>query len=98
MKGPQTLSQVIEEELQSRLDRRIEKRINTGDFRVCTAHDLAPIIGSMLGIDFKRLEKSKEFLDLLNTRGLNSGGEDWKGLPVKSFDPGKRKKAGKRKH
>jgi hypothetical protein len=98
MKGRQTLSPVIEEELQSRLDRRIEKRINTGDFRVCTAHDLAPVIGSMLRIDFKRLEKSEQFLNLLNTRGLNSGGEDWKGLPAKSIDPKKRKKTGKREH
>jgi hypothetical protein len=90
------ISQIIEEELHKRLDRRNEKRINSGDFRVCAAHDLAPIIGSALGIDLKRLDKDKKFLDLLNTGGLNSDG-DWRGLSVKSFAPRKRRK-GKGKH
>lgn len=47
------LSQVIEESLAGRLDRRAKKRVDSGDFRVCAAHDLAPVLEKMLGIDPK---------------------------------------------
>lgn len=39
------------------LTRRENKRVQTGDFRVCAAHDLAPILGKALEIDVKRLAK-----------------------------------------
>lgn len=88
------LSEIIENELNERLNRRNKKRVESGDYRVCAAHDLAPIIGSSLAIDLKRLEKDKTFLRLLNTKGLELGGEGWSGLTAKSFAP---KSKGKRK-
>lgn len=88
-----TLSQAIEEEVQARLDRRMGKRVETGDFRVCAAHDLAPVLARLLGVDMKMIEKDKGFLDLVRTKGIYVGDEQWEGLMRKSFAPkGKKSK------
>lgn len=39
-----TLSVLIEETLNERLNRRMKKRVDSGDYRVCAAHDVAPIL------------------------------------------------------
>ncbi|OGM42503.1 hypothetical protein ABOM_008308 [Aspergillus bombycis] len=85
-------SQVVEEELNKRLDRRNKKRFESGDFRVCAAHDLAPIMAQALGIDLKRLEKDKQFANLVEEKGLHLEGENWGGLKKKSFAPKTRKR------
>jgi len=88
-----TLAQIIEQELQERLDRRNKKRVDSGDFRVCAAHDLAPILAATLGTNLKQLDKDKRFLLLINSRGLDLGDDKWEGLAAKSFAPkSKRKK------
>ncbi|KAL1988673.1 hypothetical protein VTN96DRAFT_8373 [Rasamsonia emersonii] len=89
------LSQVIEEFLAGRLNRRTKKRVDSGDFRVCAAHDLAPVLEKTLGIDSKQLARDKDVLRLLETGGLELGDQQWDGLPTKSFAPKGRKKKGK---
>ncbi|KAB8203001.1 hypothetical protein P875_00108693 [Aspergillus parasiticus SU-1] len=84
-------TQLVEEGLNKRLDRRNKKRFESGDFRICAAHDLAPIMAQALGIDLKRLEKDKSFTNLVEEKGLHLEGEGWCGLEKKSFAP-KRKK------
>ncbi|KAE8359189.1 hypothetical protein BDV27DRAFT_162877 [Aspergillus caelatus] len=63
----------VEEELNKRLDRRNKKRVESGDFRICAAHDLAPIMAQVLGIDLKQLEKDKRFANLVEEKGLPPG-------------------------
>jgi hypothetical protein len=88
----QTLAQIIEQELQTRLERRNKKRVDSGDFRVCAAHDLAPILATTLGTNLKQLDKDKRFLLLTNSRGLDIGDDKWEGLAAKSFAPKNKKK------
>lgn len=52
-----THSQAIEEEVQACLNKRIGKRVETGDFMACAAHDLAPVLAGLLGLDIKMIEK-----------------------------------------
>ncbi|RHZ48597.1 hypothetical protein CDV55_101413 [Aspergillus turcosus] len=88
-----TIAQIIEQELQERLERRNKKRVDSGDFRVCAAHDLAPILAATLGTNLKQLDKDKRFLLLINARGLDLGDDKWEGLAAKSLAPkNKRKK------
>ncbi|GIK03855.1 hypothetical protein Aspvir_007930 [Aspergillus viridinutans] len=87
-----TLAQIIEQELQERLERRNKKRVDSGDFRVCAAHDLAPILAAGLGTNLKQLDKDKRFLLLINSRGLDLGDEKWEGLAAKSFAPKNKRK------
>ncbi|KAK2764279.1 hypothetical protein FQN54_008971 [Arachnomyces sp. PD_36] len=90
-----TLVQLIENTLSERLNRRDKKRVSSGDFRVCAAHDLAPILEKALGIDPKKLAKDCVFVRILEERGLRLGDGEWSGLPKKSFNPADKK--GKRK-
>ena len=82
-----TFSERLEEGLNERLERRKKKRVQSGDFRVCAAHDLAPLIASALGIDLKLMEKDKDFAKVVEEKGLNLRGEIWGGLKKKSFAP-----------
>lgn len=82
-----TFSETLEEGLNERLERRKKKRVQSGDFRVCAAHDLAPFIASALDIDLKLMEKDKDFAKVVEEKGLNLRGEIWGGLKKKSFAP-----------
>ena len=86
-----TVIQFLEAGLEERLRRRDAKRVSSGDYRVCAAHDIAPILGEALGIDVKHLAKDKAFRKLLDTNGLCLG-THWKGLSAKSFAPKNRKR------
>lgn len=90
--GKKTLETVIEEELNERLERRIKKRVERGDFRVCAAHDLAPIFENAFDIKPKDLAKNKEFPAVLDRYGLKLKDDKWNGLPKKSFQPKNKKK------
>ena len=86
VEGDKTLENIIEETLNERLERRIKKRVESGDFRVCAAHDLAPTFEKVFDIKPKDLAKNEEFLAILRRSGLNlKDGDNWKGLPKKSF-------------
>lgn len=84
-----SLGQHIEETLNTKLTRRNEKRVDSGDFRVCAAHDLAPIFETVFGISQKMLNKDKVFNALLKKSGLLlKERQMFAGLPKKSFKPG----------
>ena len=75
------LEDVIQETLNERLQRRMKKRVQSGDFRVCAAHDLAPIFEKALDIKPKDLERDRNFLGLVEQSGLKLGdGQVWSGV------------------
>ena len=79
--GNKTLSALIEETLNERLNRRMKKRVESGDYRVCAAHDVAPILEKALGIKPKDLERNQAFLNKMLANGLHlKPGEQWTGL------------------
>ncbi|KAL6721995.1 hypothetical protein ACLMJK_001100 [Lecanora helva] len=76
-----TLSAVIEETLNERLNRRMKKRVESGDYRVCAAHDIAPILERALSIKPKDLERDQAFVDMMLEHGLTlKPGVKWTGL------------------
>ena len=99
LEGDKTLSVLIEETLNERLDRRMKKRVESGDYRVCAAHDVAPILEKALGIKLKALEGDQVFLDIMAENGLHlKPGEQWAGIckQLKTFHRKSGKKKGKR--
>ena len=81
LEGDKTLSVLIEETLNEWLERRMKKRVESGDYRVCTAHDVAPILEKALGIKLKALERDQVFLDIMAVNGLHlKPGEQWAGI------------------
>lgn len=93
-----TLEQAIQTTLDERLERRKKKLHESGDFRVCAAHDLAPIFEKSLGIDSKKMTKDSHFISLVTLRGLKlKQDENWKGLASKQKG-NQGKNRGERKH
>ena len=77
----------------------MKKRVASGDYRVCAAHDVAPVLEKALGVRPKDLDASQAFLDLMAERGLELGDEEtWTGLdkPQKKFGNKQGKKIGKK--
>jgi hypothetical protein len=71
------LEEVIEETLNESLERRLKKRVESGDFRVCAAHDLAPVFERAFGIKEKELARNERFKEVLGRWGLKlKEGED----------------------
>lgn len=95
-KGGKTLADAIREEVGVCLERREKKRVENGDFRVCAAHDMAPVLTGLLGIEPKLMEKDKGFQRLVKEKALELGEERWEGLKKKSFAPKQKKKGKKR--
>ncbi|KAL1970319.1 hypothetical protein VTN77DRAFT_5479 [Rasamsonia byssochlamydoides] len=87
-----TLAQYTQESLEERLNRRMKKRVRSGDFRVRAAHDLAPIFEKALEIHPRKLAHDEGFLQRLENGGLDPGDKPWKGLQKKSFHPKKKSK------
>ena len=91
VEGDRPLEVVIEETLSERLERRTKKRVESGDYRVCAAHDLAPIFEKVFDIKIKDSATNKEFLAILDRSGLKLRDDDkWTGLGKKSFSPKKK--------
>ncbi|WEW57179.1 hypothetical protein PRK78_002641 [Emydomyces testavorans] len=93
--GSETLMQIIQSTLDERLNRRMKKRVESGDFRVCAAHDLAPVFEKMFGINPKKLAKNVQFANLRSLRGLRLKDGDDLGCLVNRGAP---KMKGKKKH
>ena len=94
-----TLSLLIEETLNERLERRMKKRVESGDYRVCAAHNVAPILEKAFGIKPKDLERDQVFLDTMAANGLHlKPGEQCAGIgkQQKTFHNKGGKKKGKR--
>lgn len=82
----QTLEQQIEGTLNERLERRMKKRVESKDYQVCAAHDLAPIFEKVFDIKPKQVAKDREFLAVMEKSGLVlEDGNDWKGTSKKRF-------------
>lgn len=77
-----TLEATISNTLDERLNRRMKKRVESDDYRVCAAHDLAPIFETAFNIKPKDLAKNRDFLEKLDNDGLQRG-ETWTGLSTK---------------
>ena len=93
------MSALIEETLKERLDRRTKKRAESGDYRICAAHDVAPILEKALGIKQKDLERDQAFLDKMSANGLHlEPGERWTGISKqqKTFHNKSGKKRGRK--
>jgi hypothetical protein len=78
-----TLKELLDDFFAQKLEKRIKSRMKeTADYRVCAAHDLAPIIEKAFRIHPRDLAKNKGFRKLLDTRGLSALDEGgvWKGL------------------
>lgn len=56
--------------MNERLERRLKKRVESGDFRVCAAHDLAPVIEKAFGVKEKELARSERFKEVMGRCGL----------------------------
>ena len=98
LESGQTISALIAATLEERLSRRMKKRVASGDYRVCSAHDVAPILEKALGIRPKDLDTSPAFLDMMAAKGLDVRPEEtWTGLgkPQKNFHKKQGKKKGK---
>ena len=79
------LRQIIQEVLDERLERRMKKRVESGDYRVCAAHDLAPIFEKAFGIKSKELAAHSQFQELLTAYGLGlPNDEEFDGLVKKN--------------
>jgi hypothetical protein len=86
--GSIALAEVIEDTLKERLERRMKKRVSSKDFRVCAAHDIAPILEKALGVKEKDLMRDKEFIRLVEKWGLDlREAVGWKGIQKKNFAP-----------
>jgi hypothetical protein len=59
--GSATLADFIEETLKERLERRMKKREESEDYRVCAAHDIAPILERVMSVNEKTLMKERSF-------------------------------------
>ena len=59
--GDKPLSALIEATLHERLERRIKKRVESGDYRVCAAHDVALILEKAFGMEAERPGKGSSF-------------------------------------
>ncbi|KAJ9202130.1 hypothetical protein DTO021D3_3626 [Paecilomyces variotii] len=78
LQDTKSLGALIEETLNERLERRVKKQIESGDFRVCAAHDLAPIFERAFHIKPKDLERDRILLDLIKQSGLTPSEEELK--------------------
>ncbi len=65
-----TLGQLIASTLDEKLNRRMKKRVATADYRVCAAHDLAPVFEQAFGVRPKDLQKDKKFVKSLTADGM----------------------------
>ena len=76
----------------------MKKRVESGDDRVCAAHDVAPILEKALGINPKDLERNQAFLDTTSANDLllePSEQWTWLGRQQKTFHNKSSKKKGK---
>lgn len=78
--GSSSLAQRLQDTLQERLERRMKKRVESNDYRVCAAHDLAPIFEDAFRIKEKDLSRNQDFVVLVDKCGLELGDNVFSGL------------------
>ncbi|KAF2221930.1 hypothetical protein BDZ85DRAFT_264624 [Elsinoe ampelina] len=91
-----TLADTVQATLEERLERRMKKRVESSDYRVCAAHDLAPVFETAFEVKEKDLARNERFVELLNEHSLNVP-PDWRSIfkPVNKCGP--KPKPGKKK-
>ena len=73
---------MLDEFFTQKLEKRIQKRMaETGDYKVCAAHDLAPVLEKAFGVRPSDLAKNKSFVSLVKKGGLTlENGKKWRGI------------------
>ncbi|EFQ94047.1 hypothetical protein CFE70_000324 [Pyrenophora teres f. teres 0-1] len=82
-KEDKTLKELLDDFFTQKLEKRLNSRMReTADYRVCAAHDIAPIVEKAFRVHPKDLAKNKGFMKLVNAGGLDAldKGGVWKGL------------------
>ena len=82
----QTLDILVQTTLEERLNRQIRKRVESGDFHVCAAHDLAPVFEGCLGVKSKELRMDKKFVKLVDRNGLGFDAREIRSETTKKLD------------
>ena len=76
-----TLEESMRQTMEERMQRRMARHAESGDFRVCAAHDLAPILERALRVRWKDVKQDKAFRALMDEHGLTlPEGQVWGGL------------------
>lgn len=78
-----TLKELLDDFFAQRPEKRMQSRMkDTADYRVCAAHDLAPIVEKVFRIHPKDLAKNKGFMKLIRLGGLTALDEGgvWQGI------------------
>jgi hypothetical protein len=78
-----TLKDTLDEFFEKKLEKRLKGRMKeTADYRVCAAHDIAPIVEKVFGVRPGDLKKNKMLVKLVNKGGLSAldDGAVWKGI------------------
>ncbi|PSK33586.1 hypothetical protein B9Z65_7473 [Elsinoe australis] len=94
--GGETLAASIRATLDERLERRIKKRAQSSDYRVCAAHDLVPVFEEAFEAKPKELARNQKFVDLVETYGLEMP-SDWRSVFAKVNRCGPKPRLGKKK-
>ena len=76
----------------------MKKRVESGDYKVCAAHDLAPVFEKVFGVKPRELVTNSRFQELLITFGLNLGdGEEFVGVStVRALPKNKKGRKGRK--
>jgi hypothetical protein len=78
-----TLKDMLDEFFEKKLEKRLKGRMKeTADYRVCAAHDIAPIVEKVFGVRPGDLKKNKMLVKLVDKGGLSAldDGAVWKGI------------------
>ena len=71
----------------------MKKRVESGDYRVCAAHDVAPVVEKALGISPKDLKNDRQFMELRLAHSLRLPPDHkWSGLKETSKKKGNKEK------
>ncbi len=84
--GGQTLEILVQATLDEKLNRRMKERVESGDFRVCAAHDLAPVCEGRVGVKSKELRMDKKFVKLVDRNGLGFDAREIRSETTKKLD------------
>jgi hypothetical protein len=83
-----TLKELLDDFFSQKLEKRKKSRMEeTADYRVCAAHDLAPIFEKVFRVHPKDLAKNKGFIKVLNKGALGALDEGVVTLFQSSFGP-----------
>lgn len=85
VEGGLILTEALDIFFQQKLPTRLESRAKSEyDYRICAAHDVAPVFEKAFGAKAVDLKRNKQFINLVKKRGLDlRKGEVWLGMGSK---------------